>query len=37
MIIKSGGGIPSSEITDENFYLRRREFMRLAGGVALLS
>ena len=35
MIIKRGGGIPSSEITDEKFYLRRREFIRLAGGVAL--
>ncbi len=27
--------IPSSEITDERAYLRRREFIRLAGGLAL--
>ncbi len=27
--------IPSSEITDERTYLRRREFFRLAGGLAL--
>ena len=27
-------GIPESEITDERFYLRRREFIQLAGGVA---
>ena len=33
--IKRPSDIPSSEITDESFYLRRREFMRLAGGVAL--
>ncbi len=27
--------VPSSEITDETVYLRRREFIRIAGGVAL--
>jgi sulfoxide reductase catalytic subunit YedY len=27
--------IPSSEITDQRIYLRRREFMRLAGGLAI--
>jgi sulfoxide reductase catalytic subunit YedY len=35
MLIRTVGQIPSSEITDERVYLRRREFMRLAGGVAL--
>jgi methionine sulfoxide reductase catalytic subunit len=35
MLIKLTPEIPSSEITDERLYLRRREFMRLAGGAAL--
>jgi sulfoxide reductase catalytic subunit YedY len=34
MIIRRGPDIRSSEITDEKVYLRRREFMRLAGGAA---
>jgi sulfoxide reductase catalytic subunit YedY len=34
MLIRPSGGIPSSEITDERWYLRRREFLRL-GSVAL--
>jgi sulfoxide reductase catalytic subunit YedY len=33
--IKRPSDIASSEITDESLYLRRREFMRIAGGVAL--
>jgi sulfoxide reductase catalytic subunit YedY len=33
--IRRASDIPSSEITDEALYLRRREFMRLAGGAAL--
>jgi sulfoxide reductase catalytic subunit YedY len=33
--IKGPSDIASSEITDESLYLRRREFMRMAGGVAL--
>jgi sulfoxide reductase catalytic subunit YedY len=35
MLIRRADNIPSSEITDERTYLRRREFMRLAGGFAL--
>jgi sulfoxide reductase catalytic subunit YedY len=35
MIIKRPADLPSSEITDEKVYLRRRTFMRLAGGIAL--
>jgi sulfoxide reductase catalytic subunit YedY len=35
MLIKRAPDIPPSEITDEKFYLRRREFMRLAGGAAV--
>ena len=35
MLIGKPPDIPSSEITSEQLYLRRREFMRLAGGVAL--
>src|SRR5262245_18008959 len=35
MLIRPPGQIPSSEITDERVYLRRREFMKLAGGVAV--
>jgi sulfoxide reductase catalytic subunit YedY len=34
MLIRPGGQIPSSEITDEKSY-RRREFIRLAGGAAV--
>ena len=32
MIIRKPADIRSSEITDERFYLRRREFMRMTGG-----
>ena len=32
MLIRRPGQIPSSEITDEQIYLRRRDFIRLAGG-----
>jgi methionine sulfoxide reductase catalytic subunit len=32
MLIKKPSDIPSSEITDEGTYLRRREFIRLAAG-----
>jgi methionine sulfoxide reductase catalytic subunit len=35
MLIRSGGQIPSSEITDEKWYLRRRDFIRLAGSTAI--
>jgi sulfoxide reductase catalytic subunit YedY len=35
MLIKPSAQIPSSEITDEQVYLRRREFIRLAGGAAI--
>jgi sulfoxide reductase catalytic subunit YedY len=35
MLIRKTGDIPSSEITDEQVYLRRREFLRLAGGAAI--
>ena len=34
MLIRRSGAIPESEVTDEHVYLRRREFLRLAGGVA---
>jgi len=34
MLIKTVRNIPSREITDEQVYLRRREFIRLAGGAA---
>ncbi len=34
MLIRRAPDIPSSEITDEKLYVRRREFMRLAGGAA---
>jgi len=34
MLIKTARVIPSREITDEPVYLRRREFMRVAGGAA---
>jgi methionine sulfoxide reductase catalytic subunit len=35
MLIRKSGSIPSSEITDERTYLRRREFMRVAGGAVV--
>ena len=35
MLLKKNPDVPSSEITDERLYLRRREFMRLAGGAAM--
>jgi len=35
MLIRRPGDIRSSEITDEQTYLRRREFMRLAGAAAI--
>ena len=35
MIIKRPADVRPSEITDEQLYLRRREFIRLAGGAAL--
>jgi hypothetical protein len=37
MLIGKASDVRSSEITDETFYLRRREFMRLAGGAALVT
>jgi sulfoxide reductase catalytic subunit YedY len=35
MLIRTRPVVPSSEITDEATYLRRREFLRLAGGAAI--
>jgi sulfoxide reductase catalytic subunit YedY len=35
MLIRTRPAIPSSEITDESWYLRRREFLRLSSGIAL--
>ena len=35
MLIKNAVGIAPGEITDEQVYLRRREFIRLAGGAAV--
>jgi sulfoxide reductase catalytic subunit YedY len=35
MLIKTVPTVPSGDITDEQVYLRRREFMRLAAGTAL--
>src|SRR5687767_4167256 len=35
MLIRRASDIRSSEITDERLYLRRREFFRLAGGLAI--
>ena len=35
MLIRRPGDIRSSEITDEQIYMRRREFMRLAGAAAI--
>ena len=37
MLIRRSADIRSSEITDEETYLRRRDFMRLAGGFAAAS
>ena len=34
MLIRRASDVRSSDITDERWYLRRREFFRLAGGVA---
>src|SRR5688500_6662459 len=35
MLIKKGGGIPYSEVTPKALYLRRREFIQAASGVAM--
>jgi len=35
MLLKRNPEIPASEITGERTYLRRREFMRIAGGAAM--
>jgi sulfoxide reductase catalytic subunit YedY len=35
MLIKKASGIPSSDITDERWYLKRRDFLRVAGGSVL--
>jgi len=35
MLIKKASDIPSSEITDESWYLRRREFLRVTSGAVL--
>jgi methionine sulfoxide reductase catalytic subunit len=37
MLIRRGVEIPSSDITDERLYLKRREFIRLAGSAAALA
>jgi len=37
MLLKRNPDIPASEITDERLYLRRREFMRIAGGAAMVA
>ena len=37
MLIKPAADIPSSEITDKKVYLNRREFIRAAGGTALVT
>ena len=37
MLIRRAADIRASEITDEQIYLRRREFMRMAGAVAAAS
>ena len=34
MLIRRPGQIPDCEVTDEQVYLRRREFLRVAGGIA---
>ena len=35
MLIKKRSDIPSSEITDERWYLQRRDFLKVAGGTVL--
>jgi methionine sulfoxide reductase catalytic subunit len=35
MLIRKPGDIRGSEITDEKYYVRRREFMKLVGGAAV--
>ncbi|HET7617699.1 MAG TPA: protein-methionine-sulfoxide reductase catalytic subunit MsrP [Vicinamibacterales bacterium] len=35
ILIRRGDGLTSSDITDEGLYLRRREFLRMAGGAAI--
>jgi sulfoxide reductase catalytic subunit YedY len=35
MLIRTATQIPETEITDEKLYLRRRDFIRLAGGAAV--
>ncbi len=35
MLIRTASPLPSSEITDEQVYLRRREFLKIAGTAAL--
>jgi sulfoxide reductase catalytic subunit YedY len=35
MVIKKAADVHASEITDERLYVRRREFMRLAGGLVV--
>jgi sulfoxide reductase catalytic subunit YedY len=35
MLIRPSGAMRASDITDEKFYVRRREFLRLAGGATL--
>ena len=37
MLIKKRPDLPSSEITDERLYLRRREFMQILGGAAVIA
>jgi methionine sulfoxide reductase catalytic subunit len=37
MLLKVRPEIPTSEITDERHYVRRREFIRLAGGAAMVA
>ena len=35
MLIRRTPGIPASEVTDEKYYVRRREFIRLVGAAAV--
>src|SRR4051812_37369498 len=37
MLLKRDPDISASEITDERLYFRRREFMRIAGGAAIVA
>ena len=37
MLLKRTADIKASEITDERLYVRRREFMRIAGSAALVA